>query len=57
MLKLSKELREKLERANGDAEFRRILADNGVDPKVFERSLTDEELEQASGGLKKGRWS
>ena len=52
VLKLSKELREKLERANGDAEFRRILADNGVDPKTFERSLTDEELEQASGGFK-----
>ena len=52
MLKLSKELQEELSNAKGDAEIRKILTDNGVDPKVFERSLTDEELEKANGGFK-----
>ena len=52
MLKLSKELLEKLDRAKGDAEFCKTLADNGVDPEAFEKSLTDEEPERASGGFK-----
>lgn len=36
MLKLSKELLEKLDRAKGDVEFCKTLADNGVDPEASE---------------------
>ena len=52
MMKLSKELQEKLSAAETDVQACKILADNGVDPEAFEKTLPDSYLEQVSGGYK-----
>ena len=50
MMKLSKELQEKLSAAETDVQACKILADNGVDPEAFEKTLPDSFLDQVNGG-------
>lgn len=50
MMKLSKELQEKLSAAETDVQACKILAENGVDPEAFEKTLPDSFLEQVNGG-------
>ena len=52
MMNLPKELLTKLESAESDVQVCKILADNGIDPEEFERSLPDNYLEEVNGGYK-----
>ena len=51
MMKLPKELQEKLVAAETDVQACKILVENGVDPEEFEKTLPDSFLEQVNGGF------
>lgn len=54
MMQLPKELLKKLEVAESDVQACKILADNGIDPEEFEKTLPDHFLEEVNGGYKRG---
>lgn len=55
MMKLPERLLEKLKEAEGDVALCSLLAENGVDPEEFEKSLPEDVLEQVQGGTDETR--
>ena len=51
MMELSEELKQKLRKAKGDADFFKILEDNGVDSEAYKKSLTEDDLANVNGGF------
>lgn len=51
MMELSEELKQKLSKAKGDADFFKILAENGVDTEAYKKSLTENDLANINGGF------
>ena len=51
MMELSEELKQKLSKAKGDADFFKILAENGVDTEAYKKSLTEDDLANVNGGF------
>ena len=52
MIKISKELEEKLINTASDVDACKLLADNGIDPEEYEKSLPDSFLNKVNGGYK-----
>lgn len=50
MMNLPKELLDKLETAKSDVQACKMLADNGIDPEEFEKTIPSDFLNQVNGG-------
>ena len=52
MIKISKELEEKLVNTASNVGVCKLLAENGIDPEEYEKSLPDSFMDKVNGGYK-----